>query len=192
MSAHDPREVPEEGRAELSELAEAPFSVVCDVADLDMARRLIEDLEEHDVPANSIELVGAETKESPDSDAGSAVAESEAFGALSRSTIAGGLVGSVVGALLGLFMAALIAGLSWPWALVIGALFGGGVGLAAGGMSVAKYSSPAWDETHEAEETDHLRLGVHHASLDVIDTAETVMRRHVSGGVHRLGSGESP
>lgn len=192
MNAHDRPEVPEEGRADLSELADAPYSVVCDVTDLDMARRLIEDLEEHDIPAHSIELVGAATKEAPDPDAGSAVADSRAFWALSRSTIAGGLVGLVIGALLGVSMAGLISGLSWPWGLVMGAVFGAGVGLAAGGMSIAKYSSPAWDETHEVEEADDLRVGVHHANVDVIDTAEMVMGRHTSGRINRMGTGERP
>lgn len=181
-------DVPQEGRADLSEMEEAPHSVVCDVDGLEVARLVIEDLEEHGIPANAIELIGAETKDSPAPDTVEAVAESGAFWALSRSTIVGGLVGLVVGALLGLPVASLIPGLTLPWGMVMRGLFGAAVGGTAGGISVAKYSSPAWDETHEVEETKELQLGVHHVDLDVINAAATVMERHVSGEVRRQGT----
>lgn len=183
-------EVPHEGRANKAEMEKAPHSVMADVDDLQMARRLIEDLEEHDIPANAIELIGAETKDAPDPDSDEAVAESGAVRALFRSIVAGGLVGLAVGGLLGLAMAWLIPGLSWSWGLAVGALFGLAVGATAGGMSVAKYSSPAWNETHEVEETKNVQVAVHHADVDVINTAETVLERHATGEVKRLGTRE--
>lgn len=182
---------PQMGRADVSEMGQTPHAVICDVDSLEAARDLIQDLENRDIPANAIELIGVESKQSPGPESSEAVVESGAVSSLTRSMVRGGLIGLVSGAVIGLVMAWFINGLPLPWGLVIGGLFGVGVGGVAGGMSVAKYSSPAWDETYEVEETDQVRVGVHHADVDVIETAEKVMEAGASRRVTRLGTGES-
>ena len=162
--------------------------MIADVEGLDAARLLIEDLEKHGTPSVSIELVGAATKDPGSPGRESDVAESDAFADLSKSTIVGGSLGIVIGGLLGLLMAYLIPGLTWPWGAVIGGLFGAGVGGAAGGMSVAKYSSPAWDETYQVEDSGRLRVAVHHADEEVVEEAEETMARHAVGRIERSGS----
>lgn len=174
----DEENTPEGGRADLSEISEAPHAAVALVSHLDDARALIEDLERQGVPANSIELVGVKTKEPRHDDAGSGVAESDALASLSKSAVAGGAAGILLGGLLGLAMSLLIPDLAWYWGVLIGALFGAGVGGTAGGISVAKYSSPAWDETYQVEEDESVRVAVHNADPDVVDRAMTVMNRH--------------
>lgn len=184
-------EVPELGRADISEIEKAPYSALGEVDDVATARHLVETLEEHGVPANAIELVGAETKDSPDPDTSHAVGESRAFRSLFRSVLAGGLVGLGVGGLLGTLAAFLIPGLVWPWGLLVGAIFGSAAGGVAGGMSVAKYASPAWDETYAIEESPELQVAVHHSDADVVDMAAEVMEPFVRGPVDRLGTRES-
>lgn len=180
-------EVPEEGRATFEEIEAATHSVIGDVADAEQARVVVEDLENSGVPTTSIELVGAESKESPDPGSKSDIPESDAFANLSKSTIVGGGVGVVAGALLGLLLSFLIPALGPVWGLVLGAIFGGAVGGAAGGMSVAKYGSPAWSETYQVEEGQRMGVAVHHASAEVVRKAEEVMTRHLAtGSVRRL------
>lgn len=169
---------PQQGRSELADLKQSPHYVIADVDDLDSARVLIEDLENHGTPTVAIELLGAHTKDPKSEDRESDVAESKAFADVSKSTIVGGVAGIVIGGLLGLVMALLIPDLTWPWGVVMGGLFGAGVGGAAGGMSVAKFSSPAWDETYQVEDDSRLRVAVHHAESEVVTAAYEVMERH--------------
>lgn len=182
---HDP--APETGRVAWAEIADAPHAVVAEVPDLDTARALIEALENSGTPANAIALVDAHTKDpSRDDTESEVVAESGAFASLSKSVIVGGLLGMLAGGLLGFLMTLLIPDLEWYWGVVIGGVFGAGVGGAAGGISVAKYSSPAWDETYQVEDEPTVRVAVHHAGAEVVDEAETVMQRHVDGEVQRF------
>jgi F0F1-type ATP synthase assembly protein I len=171
-----PQEVP--GRADRSAMRQAPHSVIASVADLDQARRLIEDLENHGIPTPAIALLGAKTKDPDHADRESDVAESDAFAQLAKSVIIGGMAGILVGAMLGLLLASVIADLATGWGLVMGGVFGAGVGGAAGGISVAKYSSPAWDETYQVEEAGDLAVGIHHVDQEVVDRAEEIIGRH--------------
>jgi len=181
---HDP--TPETGRIAWAEIADAPHAVVADVPDLETARALIEALENSGTPANAIALVDAHTKDpSRSATENEAVAESGAFASLSKSVIVGGLIGMIVGGLLGLLMTLLTPDLEWYWSVVIGGVFGAGVGGAAGGISVAKYSSPAWDETYQVEDEPSVTVAVHHAEAEVVDEAESVMQRH-DGEVERF------
>jgi len=187
MDAEPHDAVPEMGRVAWAEIAGAPHAVVIEVPDLDAARALIEDLENRGIPSNAIALVDAHTKDqSPDDTESDVVAESGAFASLSKSVIGGGFLGMLVGGLLGFLMTLLIPDLEWYWGVVIGGVFGAGVGGAAGGISVAKYSSPAWDETYQVEDEPTVKVAVHHAEAEVVDEAETVMQREVDGEVERF------
>lgn len=186
MEAGQPQSVPEEGRSDLTELRSSPHAVMADVTGLDDARELIELLELNDIPPGSISLVGVETKDPRHDGQVSDVAESKAFAEVAKSTILGGSIGIVVGALLGLLMAYLIPDLSWSWGAVIGGLFGAGTGGAAGGMSIAKYSSPAWDETYQVDDDRQIQVAVHHRDKEVVDKSAEVMRGHVGDRVARL------
>lgn len=176
----------QEERASHSEIADAPHGVVASVDGTQSARALIEDLEDHGIPSGAIELLGARAKDTERGGTQTQVAESRAFSDLARSSTLGGAIGTLFGGLLGLLMALIIADLTWPWGLVIGGAFGVLIGGAVGGMSVAKYASPAWDETFQVEDRPGLEVAAHHASADVVDEAESVMARHVDGGVRRL------
>jgi hypothetical protein len=104
--------------------------------------------------------------------------------------IVGGALGIVAGALLGVVVAAILPGVSFLLACGLAAIFGAGVGGAAGGMSVAKYNSPAWTETYETVEEGQVAVGVHHAESSVVDSAEEVLERHDVTGVTRYEHGE--
>lgn len=180
--------VPEEGRSDPAELKASPHAVVADVAGLDDARALIEQLELNDIPPGSISLVGAHGKDPRHEEKASDVAESKAFADVAKSTILGGSIGILMGSVLGLLMAYLIQDLSWFWGAFVGGLFGAGAGGAAGGMSIAKYSSPAWDETYQVEEDRQIQVAVHHRERSVVDRSDEVMRGHVGDRVTRLDS----
>lgn len=171
------------------DLAAAPYGVVGSLADLETARVLIQDLEEHGVPPGSIGLLGAVAKDADVPGRESELAESEALGQVGRSAIAGGAVGAVVGAVLGALATVILPDLSLLAAAGLGAVFGAAVGGAAGGMSVAKYSSPAWQETYQTEEDGRVKVAVHHVEAKVVDAAEEVMRRHPVLAVSRLEQG---
>lgn len=182
----EPRaEVPQEGRASMESIEQSPHLVFADVEDLDVARSLIEELELNGVPSVSIELLGAETKDPREPSRESDVAESRAFADVAKSTIIGGSLGIVIGSLLGLLMAYLIPDLTAAWGALMGGLFGAGIGGAAGGISIVKYSSPAWDETYQVEDDATPRVAVHHADEEIVDRSEEMMRRHVGEGVTR-------
>jgi F0F1-type ATP synthase assembly protein I len=186
MDRHPDRAQEVPGRADYSAMQQAPHSVIASVADLDQARRLIEDLENHGIPTPAIALLGATTKDPSHPKRESDVAESAAFAQLAKSVIIGGMAGILVGAMLGLLMASLIADLETGWGLVMGGVFGAGVGGAAGGISVAKYSSPAWDETYQVDdEAGDLAVAVHHVDREVVDRAEEIVERHPTEGVTR-------
>lgn len=174
---HEPE--PEQGRAERAEIADAPWAVVADVPDIEAARALIEDLEKQGVPTTSIKLLDAETKDPQRDDTESDVAESAAFAKLSKSVLVGGGLGIALGSALGVLLALMIPDLVWYWGVIIGGLFGAAVGGAAGGMSVAKYSSPAWDETYQVEDARSVKVAVHQSEAEIVDNAESVMRRHI-------------
>lgn len=185
------RNIEEDGRADMADMEEASHSVLGELESREAATQLVEDLEEHGVPTNAIHLVGGETKESPDPDTKDSVVEARAFGAIARSAFVGAVLGLAAGAALGLLGALLTQGFPWPWGLVGGGVFGTAAGGVAGGMSVAKYSSPAWNATQEIEQTSQIGVGVLHADPEVIETAADVMERHVRGDVTRLGEAES-
>lgn len=185
MDAERDEPAPELGRAEWDEITDAPHAVVGEAPDIEAARRLIEDLENHGIPANAIELLETETKDPRAHDAESDVVESPAFANLSKSVVVGGTLGIVLGGLLGLLMSYLVPDLAWYWGATLGGLFGAAVGGAAGGMSVAKYSSPAWDETYQVEDTPEVKVAVHHSDPEVVEIAWSGMSRHVDN-VKRL------
>lgn len=179
MDADRQEPKPELGRADWAEIAGAPYAVVGDVPEIEAARALVEDLENQGVPAHSIELLGAETKDPESDDTDSDVAESTAFARLSKSVIGGGSLGIALGGGLGVLLSLIIPDLSWYWGVIMGGVFGAAVGGAAGGMSVAKYSSPAWDETYQVENTGGVKVAVHQSEAEIVDLAETVMSRHI-------------
>jgi F0F1-type ATP synthase assembly protein I len=177
------------GRTDHSAMEQAPHSVIASVDGLDQARRLIEDLENHGIPTPAIELLGASLKDPSHSDRESDIPESDAFAQLAKSVIIGGMAGIVVGALLGLLLASVIADLETGWGLVMGGVFGAGVGGAAGGISVAKYSSPAWDETYQVDAAGDLAVAVHHEDREIVDSAEEIIGRHTAAKIVRPDRG---
>jgi hypothetical protein len=190
VDAERNEQAPEQGRAEWDEVAAAPHAVVGDVPDIEGARLLIEALEKQGIPANAIELLEAETKDPKKDTAKTDVADAKALGSLAKSVIVGGVLGLIIGGLLGALVSLLIINLEWYWGALMVALFGAAVGGAAGGMSVAKYSSPAWDETYQVEDDPRIKVAVHHSEPEVVDDAEAVMEQHVEH-VTRVGRSET-
>jgi hypothetical protein len=172
------------------DLTESPHAVVASVQDMDGARVLIEDLEEHGVPPGAIALVGVGPGGSMDETEPGGEAETHALTQLAKSVIVGGGLGIVAGVLLGVVVAAVLPGVSFILACSLAAIFGAAVGGAAGGMSVAKYNSPAWTETYETVEEGEVSVGVHHAESSVVDAAEEVLGRHQVTRVTRYDHGE--
>jgi hypothetical protein len=170
-------------------MEQAPHSVIASVGGLDQARRLIEDLENHGIPTPAIALLGATTKDPGHAGRESDIAESDALAQLAKSVIVGGMAGILVGATLGLLLAGVIPDLETGWGLVMGGVFGAGVGGAAGGISVAKYSSPAWDETYQVDEAGDLAVAVHHVDREIVDEAEEIIERHPTEKVVRRHRG---
>ncbi|HLU53622.1 MAG TPA: hypothetical protein VK011_08535 [Acidimicrobiia bacterium] len=154
----------------------APHSITATVADPAAARLLVEELEERGVPPGSIEMSDVVSPE--EDEANEAMPESRAFVDVSKSSIAGGAIGAVIGGALGAILGVIVPDLGMGWAILIGAVFGIGVGGSAGGMAVAKYNSPAWRETYETVDRGRVTVGVHDGDPEVIDTAEEVMRSH--------------
>lgn len=180
-----------EGRPglESDHLPHGPHSVVAEMRDMDAARLLMEDLEQHGVPPGSISLGGVVPPESDG--AVDEMPEADAFSDVSRSTVGGAVVGAVVGGVLGALLTIPFSGLSLALAIVLGAIFGGGIGLAAGGMAVAKFSSPAWRETYEtARQEESVSVAVHDEDPGVVDSAEEEMRRSGALEVRRLDDQE--
>lgn len=169
----------ERKEAELEEFLASDHAVVATTSEMDTARRLIEDLEEHGIPPVSIALMGAAPGGSMDDTEPGGEAETEALNDLAKSVVTGGGIGAVAGAVLGAIVALAIAGINFLLAAALGALFGSAVGGAAGGMSVAKYNSPARTETFETvAQGGDVSVGVHHADRSVVDAAAEVMGRH--------------
>lgn len=157
-------------------LPAGPRSVVAVMPDLGSARLLMEKLEQHGVPPGSIGMEGAVPAD--EDEAQGEMPESSAISDVSRSTVGGFAAGAVVGGLLGALLTIPFPGLGLFWAVVLGVIFGGGIGLAAGGMAVAKFSSPAWRETYEtARRDEHISVGVRHDDPEVVASAEELMRR---------------
>jgi hypothetical protein len=181
MRHGDNEAAPQSGRSDPTDLQNAPFAVVATVIDIQSARRVVEDLEEHGIPTPAISLLGVKTKDPARPGRASDVAESRAFASVSKSTIAGGAAGAALGAILGIAMVAFaVPELGWAWGAVLGAIFGSGIGGAAGGMSVAKYSSPAWAETYQTTEAGEPSVVVSHRDEAIIESASEVMSRHDS------------
>lgn len=170
------------------EMGDATHAVVASVDDMEAARMLVEDLEEHGVPPGSISLLG-ETGE-PASAKKRDEVEAGAFSELTRSVIAGAAVGAVAGALVGIVVGLILPDANLLVAAALGAIPGAAVGGAAGGMSVAKYASPAWNETYETVQRGVIAVGVEHGDGDVVATAEEVMARHATRDVSRGEEGE--
>ncbi len=176
----DPGLIEEGEAAELAseeeELVETPHAVVATVDDMEKARVLIEDLEEHGVPPRSITLLG-DTVE-PGSAGRRDEVEAGAFSELAKSVLAGAAVGALVGGFLGALISLIFPDAAIWVAVGLGAVFGAGVGGAAGGMSVAKYSSRARIETYTEVQEGVIAVGVDHADADVVAAAEEIMHRH--------------
>lgn len=167
---------------------ESPYSVVASMRDLPSARLLVEELEQRGVAPGAIALSGALPGE--DDDVQDRMPESEAFGDVTRSTVGGGAIGAVVGGILGGLVTLVFPQLGLFWAILLGAVFGGGIGLAAGGMAVAKYNSPAWRESYESvQEDESVSVGVHSDDKEIVATAEELMHRHEPLEIRRLDGG---
>lgn len=165
-------------------LSHGPYSVVAVMEDLDSARLLMEELEQQGVPPGSILLEGPTPPE--DDGARQEMPESSAFSDVSRSTVGGAVIGSVVGGVLGALLTIPFPELGLFWAIVFGAIFGGGIGLAAGGMAVAKFNSPAWRESYTtAQPGDRIFVGVHAEDPRVVESAEELMRQSEALEVRR-------
>lgn len=171
-------------------IEEAPHAVVAAVADLEAARLLIEDLEEHGIPPGALALLGA-APEGGHEAAGGGEAESAAFDDVTKSAIAGGAVGAATGGILGSLVTLALPGTGILVAGGLGAVFGAGVGGAAGGMAVAKYNSDAWSATYETVQLGEVAVGVHHADRSVIDAARQIIDRHHPRTVEEFESPES-
>lgn len=177
VEPHGERPKSQSEPANLANVKDAPFSVVAELHDVQAARVVVEDLEEHGIPTSAISLQGVET-DSP-GPAGRNPPESRAFASVSKSVIVGGAGGAAVGALLGIAMVAFaVPELGWAWGAALGALFGSAIGGAAGGMSVVKYASPAWQESYQAADTEEPFVVVSHAEESVIDSAAEIISRH--------------
>lgn len=161
------------------------YGVVAEISDLDTARDVIEDLEEHGTPPEAIALLGPDSDHQPQDD----MPEAEAIGDTAKSAAAGGAGGALVGGVLGSLVPLAIPGIGPVIAAGLGAIFGAGVGGAAGGMSVAKYNSPAWEETFQTVKRGRFAVGVHHADPEIVETAEEVMGRY--GSVSRFDRPQS-
>lgn len=171
------------------QLPHGRYSVMAVMEDLGSARLLMEELEQHGVPPGSIDLEGASPPESDG--AQDEMPESSAFSDVTRSTLGGAVVGSAVGGILGALLTIPFPDLGLFWAILFGAIFGGGVGLAAGGMAVAKFSSPAWRESYEtAQEGGRVSVRVHAENPRVVESAAELMRRNDALEVRRLDDGE--
>lgn len=184
MTQHEP-----DGRPGLDSdhVPAAGHSISASVGDKEAARLLVEQLEEGGVPPGSIrmsDVVGPE-----DDDANEVMPEGRAFADVTRSSIAGGVVGALVGGGLGALLTLVIPELSMGWAIAFGAIFGAGIGGSAGGMAVAKYNSPAWRDTYETVDEGPVTVGVHDGDPAVIDAAEEVMRRHDLDNTRRSDGG---
>jgi hypothetical protein len=159
----------------------APHSVLVTVKELGDARTLIEYLERSGVPPTAISLIEPAAAHPIDGD------EGEVYGEVARSVLLGAVAGALVGALLG-YLTSLATDLSPFMAIALGALFGAGVGGAAWGMSVVKYSSPAWRQTHETLPSNRFKVGVQHSDAVVVETAEELITRHGFTDVVRVDS----
>lgn len=165
------------------------YSVVATMADMEAARLLVEELEQHGVPPGAIALTGAVAPEEDDSH--DEMPEGEAISDVTRSTVGGGVVGSIVGGVVGALFTLFVPDLSLSWAIFLGVIFGGGIGLGAGGMAVAKYNSPAWRESYESvQDDDTVSVGVHVPEREMAESAEELMRRHEPLEVRRLDDRE--
>lgn len=156
---------------------EAPYAVLASVVDLEAARLLIEDLEEHGIPPGSLALLGA-APEAGHEAAGGGEAESAAFDDVTKSALSGGVGGAAAGGILGSLVTLVVPGAGILVAGGLGAIFGAGVGGAAGGMAVAKYNSDAWSATYETVQRGEVAVGVHHADQGVVEAAREVIDRH--------------
>jgi len=165
-----------------SETNEMVTGVVAEVADLEAARELIQALEGHGTPPGAIGLLGPDSGEQAEGD----TPEAEAIGEAAKSAAAGGIGGALVGGVLGSIVPLAIPGIGPVLAAGLGAIFGAGVGGTAGGMSVAKYNSPAWEETFLTVKRGRFAVSVHHADADVVASAEEIMRRGAVGPVSRF------
>lgn len=166
----------------IDDTSEMVHGVVAELSDLETARDLIEDLEEQGTPPQAIALLGPDSEDREEGD----MPESEAIGDTAKSAAAGGAGGAIVGGVLGSIVPLAIPGIGPVIAAGLGAVFGAGVGGAAGGMSVAKYNSPAWEETFQTVKRGRFAVGVHHADEEIATAAEEVMRRYEGTSISRF------
>jgi hypothetical protein len=145
----------------------APHSVLVTVHDLHDARTLIEYLEQSGVLSTAISLIEPGPPTARDDEGGF-------YGQVARTVLLGASAGAMIGALLG-YLTSLATDLPALMAMALGALFGSAIGGAAGGMSVVKYASPAWRQTHEAADASEFRVGVQHEDAVVVETAEDLI-----------------
>lgn len=171
------------------QLPPGPYSVMAVMEDLASARLLMEELEQEGVPPGSIGLEGPTPPE--ENGARQEMPETSAFSDVSRSTVGGGVIGSVVGGILGGLLTIPFPELGPFWAIVLGVIFGGGIGIAAGGMAVAKFNSPAWRESYETAQTgERVTVGVHAEDLAIVESATELMRQSDALEVRRLDDRE--
>jgi hypothetical protein len=157
----------------------APHQVIAVLDDLDEAQSLIEDLEKEGIPPAAISLIDPSRGKGEGSDhrVGATVGRAVLFGLVS---------GLLIGGLIGLALAAWIdLAVSRPVAVLMGAVFGACVGLAAGGISETRFASPAWRDSQQTEARGPLAVGVHHSDASVVDSAEDVMAAHRPLRLHR-------
>lgn len=159
-------------------------TVAAVMGDMESARLLMKELENQGIPPGAIGMEG--TLPASDDGHGEDMPESAAFNEVSRSTVGGVLVGMAIGAVLGFLVTIPFSELSAWWGVLFGAVFGGGIGLAVGGMAVAKFNSPAWRESYETTpENGRVEVTVHDADADAVETAERLMRDHGALEVRR-------
>jgi hypothetical protein len=146
-------------------------TVIAPALDREEARALIEELEDSGVPSTAIELDEPGSGALPQRKAG------PVFGDVARAVLVAVVIGAVAGAALGLVVSSMTE-IDSRIGVIAGAAFGGFIGVAAGGIWVVRYASPAWREAGEAERPQMVRVTVQHPEQEVVDMAAGVIRAH--------------
>jgi hypothetical protein len=159
--------------------------VLAVLSDADQARAVIDDLEEHGIPADAISMQSAVVEElrSEEEQTDKEVGAVEEVG---RSVLVWALAGFVIGAALGFMVTVVIDDWSFVTGLLLGGIFGAAIGGAAGGMNVAKYASPARPETFLAEGEGQVAIEVRHLDGAVVEQAASVLSEHPTVRVTRV------
>ncbi len=151
-----------------------PETVTTRVADLVVARSLIEALEEIGVPSNAIELV--DVQEPPVGEVPGEAEVTPTVGAVGRASATAVAIGAVVGTVIGLVIDGVLRIGQPIVAGGLGAVFGGALGAAMGGMAVARYNSAAHALTYDAADAQSAVVIVSHADPTVAAAARRVMQ----------------